>query len=106
MKESLFNTNDTTQIEKTFSAFTWINLIANAILIIAAIIVTIVLATDETVFCLIPLGAIVFLVIETILIQLSLDVKFGMYYDIRITRVIAEQKNGNVPSIEDELPEL
>lgn len=100
------NTKDTTTIAKTYALLQKINLIVSSIFALASLVLTIVVACDDEILWLIPLGALLVVVLAFLLIYNSLQIKFGMYYDIRMTRLITENKNGVVSANDDVLPEL
>ena len=106
MNKKLLYTKDTAQIERVFEIFSWINIIANAIIALASLIVTIVIACDDEVLWLIPFGVLIVSIVTFLLIHSLLNVKFGMYYDIRKIRMKNEISSSYDTFDIDEIPEL
>ena len=99
-------TENTNVISKTYSLLQMINLIAGAVLAVASLISTIFLAFKDELLWLIPLGAFFVVAFICVLIHMNLQVLFGMYYDIRMTRILAEGNRGESKANDEELPEL
>ena len=106
MIRSTLNTKDTTTIESTYSLLQMINIITSNVLAIASAITTVYLAIEDKYLWLIPLVAFVVVVFSAVLVYNHLRIQYGMYYDIRVTRLIAENGNTAPVSNDDALPEL
>ena len=106
MEKNTIYTKDTAQIEKTFNILSCINIVANVLIEFAALIATIVIAVDDEILWLIPAGVLVVSVFALILIQLLLNVQFGMYYDIRKLRMNSENGSSCATVDVDDIPEL
>lgn len=105
MKSNIY-TKNCEIIAKTHSFFQMLNLIVCGILAFSSLIITIVIAFEDEIMWLIPLGAFFVILLACGVIASSLQIKFGMYYDIRMTRLAAENKNETVAFEDDSLPEL
>ena len=102
-----FNTKDTQTITRTYELLQKLNTIVCGIIAFASLILTFVIAADDEVLWLLPAAVLLITALVFVVISNILEVKFGMYYDIRITRLNAENKNNiNTATVDDTLPEL
>ena len=103
-----FNTKDTETITKTYALLQKINMIVCGIIALASLILTFVIATEDEVLWLIPVIVLIVTAIVFCAIYILLQIKFGMYYDIRVTRLATEKKknSANAYEVDDALPEL
>ena len=106
MNKKLLYTKNTAEIENVFNILSWVNIIASAIIAFAALIVTIVIASNYTLLWLIPFGVLVVTSISFILIHVHLNIKFGMYYDIRKIRMNSDATQSNPTNDIDDIPEI
>ena len=103
---NLLDFKDTRTITKTYALLQKFSFITTVILCLGAVITAIILAFDGS-FELIPIagGAVILFIFVQIIISKSLKIKFGLYYDIRVLRLVAENNN-NITTNDDTLPEL
>ena len=107
MNSTILNTKDAQTIKRTYAFFQILNLVFYALVLIAGSVLTIYFSiVDDIVIGLMPLGAMVFFSIIFPIIYNMLQIKFGMYYDIRMTRIAAEKGGKTESESEDVLPEL
>lgn len=106
MKSFEIYKKDTKMLEKTYHLFQLLNLITCCILGLASIVLSIYFFSEEGEIGLIPLGAFIVVALTYVIIRFSLNVKFGMYYDIRSRRMNTENSNSNNIINSDELPDL
>ena len=99
-------TKDAKLIKKTYKLLQLLNIIISSLLIIASFVVMIVVACEDDTLWLIPFGTFWISIITFVIIYNSLHIKFGMYYDIRMTRLATQYKNDSINLDEFTLPEL
>ena len=103
------NTKNEATILKSHKNSQLANMIVCSILAFASLVVTLYFMFSGDYYfeeCLIPLGVHSIIVGIFFLIRNRLQIHYGMYYDMRMTRLAAENKNGKVTAVEDLLPEL
>ena len=98
---------DTKKIEKTYAFMQKLNLIICSILAFALLALTIIIALDDEILWLAPLVALAIVVVVFFANYNALQIKYGMYYDIRKTRMATENGDKKAPeTFGNALPEL
>ena len=95
MNPFTINSQNTKSIVKTYRMLQIINVVVCSVLALASLILTAIVAAEDEIMWLIPLGVLLVVVLAFFVIFNLLRVKFGMYYDIRMLRLNEENKNGN-----------
>ena len=105
----MFNLNkkDTQNIEGTHLIFQFFNFALGALIALVCLILTITIAVEDEIMWLIPLGCLLVDFFVWGIIANWLQVQFGMYYDIRVTRLAAEKNPSSpkeTPVVDNEEP--
>ena len=98
---------DTKKIEKTYAFMQKLNLVICSISAFAFLLLTVIIATEDEILWLAPLVALVIDVAVFFANYNALQIKYGMYYDIRKTRMATENGDKKAPvTFCNTLPEL